>query len=86
LRSVVPKNNAKDVHKEVFPVYGGKCLSRKAVHNWVQKFSQKLSNAADDARPGVEVARQQSSVDALVSDGTSVSVLVEIMSRIKCFS
>jgi hypothetical protein len=24
----------------MFPVYGGKCLSRKAVHNWVQKFSQ----------------------------------------------
>jgi hypothetical protein len=22
--------NAKDIHKEIFPVYGGKCLSRKA--------------------------------------------------------
>jgi hypothetical protein len=29
----------KDIHKEIFPVYGGKCLSRKAVHNWVEKFS-----------------------------------------------
>jgi hypothetical protein len=27
--------NAKDIHKEMFPIYGGKCLSRKAVHNWV---------------------------------------------------
>jgi hypothetical protein len=27
--------NAKDIHKEIFPVYGGKCLSCKAVHNWV---------------------------------------------------
>jgi hypothetical protein len=27
--------NAKDIHKEIFPVYGGKCLSRKAIHNWV---------------------------------------------------
>jgi hypothetical protein len=27
--------NVKDIHKEMFPVYGGKCLSRKAVHNWV---------------------------------------------------
>jgi hypothetical protein len=27
--------NAKDIHKEMFPVYGEKCLSRKAVHNWV---------------------------------------------------
>jgi hypothetical protein len=25
--------NAKDIHEEILPVYGGKCLSRKAVHN-----------------------------------------------------
>jgi hypothetical protein len=25
--------SAKDIHKEMFPVYGGKCLSRKLVHN-----------------------------------------------------
>jgi hypothetical protein len=25
---------AKDIHKEMFPVYGGKCLSRKAVPSW----------------------------------------------------
>jgi hypothetical protein len=25
--------NAKDIHKEVFPVYGGECFSRKALHN-----------------------------------------------------
>jgi hypothetical protein len=25
--------NAKDIHKEMFRVYGGKCLPRKAVHN-----------------------------------------------------
>jgi hypothetical protein len=33
-------------------------LSRKAVHNWVEKLSQVLSIAADDARPGcpVEIA------------------------------
>jgi hypothetical protein len=29
--------NAKDIHIEMFPVYGVKCLSRKAVHNWVEK-------------------------------------------------
>jgi hypothetical protein len=28
--------NAKVIHKEMFPIYGGKCLSRKAVHNWVK--------------------------------------------------
>jgi hypothetical protein len=27
--------NTKDTHKEMFPVYGEKCLSRKAVHSWV---------------------------------------------------
>jgi hypothetical protein len=27
--------DAKDIHKEIFPVYGGKCLSHKAVHSWV---------------------------------------------------
>jgi hypothetical protein len=31
--------NAKDIHKEMFPVYGGKCLSRKAVDNWVANNS-----------------------------------------------
>jgi hypothetical protein len=28
--------NAKDIHKEMFPVYGGKCVSRKGVHNWAE--------------------------------------------------
>jgi hypothetical protein len=27
----VRRHNAKDIYKEMFPVYGGKCLSRKAV-------------------------------------------------------
>jgi hypothetical protein len=31
--------NAKDIHKEMFPVYGGKCLSRKTVHIWVANIS-----------------------------------------------
>jgi hypothetical protein len=30
--------NAKDIHKEMFLVFGGKCLSRKAVQNWVEKL------------------------------------------------
>jgi hypothetical protein len=41
--------NAKDIHKEIFPGYGGKCFSRKIVHNWVKKFSQGRSEEADDA-------------------------------------
>jgi hypothetical protein len=41
--------NAKDTDKEMFPVYDGKCLSCKAVHNWVEKFSQERLKVADDA-------------------------------------
>jgi hypothetical protein len=31
--------NAKNIHKEMFPVYGVKFLSRKAVHNCVENVS-----------------------------------------------
>jgi hypothetical protein len=31
---------AKDVHREMLPMYGEHCLSRQAVRNWVQKFSE----------------------------------------------
>jgi hypothetical protein len=48
--------SAKDIQKEMFSVYGGKCLSLKAFYNWVEKFSQGRSKVADDARPGAEVA------------------------------
>jgi hypothetical protein len=30
--------NTIDIRKEMFPVYGGKCLSRKAVQPWWQIF------------------------------------------------
>jgi hypothetical protein len=39
----------------MFPVYGGTCLSREALHTWVEKFSQGRSNVADDDRSGAEV-------------------------------
>jgi hypothetical protein len=47
----------------MFPVYGGKCLSRKAVLSWAEKFSQGRSKLADDAQPVAEVAE---AFDALV--------------------
>jgi hypothetical protein len=42
--------DARDIHKETFPVYSGKYLSCKAVHTWV----------ADDAQEGhpVEIATE----------------------------
>jgi hypothetical protein len=47
--------NTKDIHKEIFLIYSGRCLSREALHNWVEKFSQEHSRVADDARPGRHV-------------------------------
>jgi hypothetical protein len=40
----------------MFSVCAGKCLSHKAVHNWVDKFSQGRSKVADGARSSAEVA------------------------------
>jgi hypothetical protein len=37
----------KDIHQEMLPVYSEKCLSRKEVHNWVERFSQGRSKVAD---------------------------------------
>jgi hypothetical protein len=47
--------SAKDIHKEMFPLDGGKCLSCKAVHNWVEKFSQGPLKVADDEEVEMEV-------------------------------
>jgi hypothetical protein len=52
--------NAKDIHKEMFPVYGGKCLSRKAIHSWVEKLSQGRSKVSDDETEVQNWLRQQS--------------------------
>jgi hypothetical protein len=37
---------AKDIHKEMLPMYGDHCLSRQAIHNWPSKttsFGRTLS-------------------------------------------
>jgi hypothetical protein len=52
--------NAEDIHKEMFPVYDGKCLSRKAVQNWVNKFSHRRSKVVDDETKVRKWLRQQS--------------------------
>jgi hypothetical protein len=31
------RQNAKGIHKEMFTVYGGNCLSCIVVHNWFKK-------------------------------------------------
>jgi hypothetical protein len=32
--------SAKDIHKEIFPIYGRKSLSCKTVRNWVEKHGR----------------------------------------------
>jgi hypothetical protein len=46
--------------KKCFLFTVGKCLSRKAVHNWVEKFSHGCLKVVDDAQPGrpLETATQ----------------------------
>jgi hypothetical protein len=52
--------NAKDIYKEMFGVYGWKCLSRKAVHSWFEKFSRGRSNMTDDETEVRKWLRQRS--------------------------
>jgi len=42
----------KAIHKEVLPMYGEHCLSRQAVHNWVQKFSEGRTSIEGEHRVG----------------------------------
>jgi hypothetical protein len=59
--------NTTDIHKEMFPVYTGKCLSHKVVHSWIKKFSQGHLKVAHDTRPGTEVA--ETTVKSLLHHG-----------------
>jgi hypothetical protein len=44
----------------MFPIYGGKCLLGKAIHNWVEKFSLGRSKVTDDENEVWKWLRQQS--------------------------
>jgi transposase-like protein len=43
---------SKNIHKEMFPIYGEKCLSRQALYSWVQKFSEGRTRIEDEHRVG----------------------------------
>jgi hypothetical protein len=47
--------NMKDIHKELFPAHGGKCLPCKVVKNWVEKFSEGCLKVIDHAQHGHHV-------------------------------
>ena len=58
---IVTRNNwyaAKDIHKEMLPMYSEHCLSHQAIHNWVRKFSEGRTSIEDEHRAGqpVEIA------------------------------
>jgi hypothetical protein len=59
--------NAQDIHKEMFAMRGGRCLSRKAVHNWVEKRGNFF---ADDEEVETEVRKwlRQQSKDFYAAD------------------
>jgi hypothetical protein len=44
--------DAKDIHKETFPVYGVKCLSCKEVHYWVTNISLMMMRLERRCRNG----------------------------------
>jgi hypothetical protein len=51
---------AKDIHKEMFSIYGENCLLGKTIHNWVEKFSHGCSKVTDDENEVWKWLRQQS--------------------------
>jgi hypothetical protein len=67
-------HNAKHIHNYMFPVYGGKCLSRKPVHNWVKKFSEGRFKVTDEHQSGhpVEI-KTEATVQQLI--GSIVTAL-----------
>jgi hypothetical protein len=52
--------NARDIRKEMFPVYVVKCLSLKEVHNWVEKHGKRFANDEEVETEMWKWLRQQS--------------------------
>jgi hypothetical protein len=53
----------------MFHVYGGRCLWRKAIHSWIEKFSQGRSKVADDESEVRKWLRQQRGGKKLLCSG-----------------
>jgi hypothetical protein len=58
--------SAKNIHKEIFPLYGGKCLSCKAVHNWVERFSDEEDETDAEVAERTDKDFYAAGFDALV--------------------
>ncbi|GBN48368.1 hypothetical protein AVEN_150670-1 [Araneus ventricosus] len=59
---------SKNIHKEMSPVYGEKCLSRKAVYNCEEKFSQGRGEIRDEHRSVRPVLIATKSTEQQVED------------------
>jgi hypothetical protein len=59
------RTHANDIHKEMSPVYGGKCLSRKVVHKQVEKHGKCFAD--DEAEMEVQKWLRQQSKDLYVA-------------------
>jgi hypothetical protein len=57
--------NTNDIHKKMFSVYSWKSLSRKPVHNLVEKFTQGFSKVTDDETDVWNWLRKQSKTSIL---------------------
>jgi hypothetical protein len=70
--------------QRIFPVYSGTCLLHKVVNNWVKKFTQGHSKAADDARPAcpVETATEATALEC--PHGLAYSIMHARLKFHKC--
>jgi hypothetical protein len=55
---------AKDIHKEMFPVTDGKCLSYKVVHNWVEKCGRCFTDEEAETEVQKRLRRQSKDIYA----------------------
>ena len=46
------KGLSTEVHREIHPMYGDNCFSRKTVFNWIQEFNKGRQSIRDQERPG----------------------------------
>jgi hypothetical protein len=69
--------NARDIHKEIFPVYGWKCLSHKVVHNRLLEILSRTFKVTGDANPAILLRLQQVQlqwVEELIEADRSITV------------
>jgi hypothetical protein len=67
--------NAKNIHEEIIPLYGGKCLLHRAIHKWVEKFSQGQYKVSDYETEVRNWLRQRSKYFRAVGFGALVKKL-----------